>query len=73
MGTFARTGHLTTKSDVWCFGVVLYEILTTRRSIEKNRPRNEQKLLEWVPCGGTRPRASSLAKSWTRDSKAGTP
>lgn len=35
-------------SDVYSFGVVLLELLTGRRSVDKNRPSREQNLVEWA-------------------------
>ncbi|XP_077236372.1 serine/threonine-protein kinase RIPK-like [Tasmannia lanceolata] len=45
---YVMTGHLTVKSDVYSFGVVLLELLTGRRSMDKNRPGREQNLVEWA-------------------------
>ncbi|GKB50513.1 probable receptor-like protein kinase, partial [Tanacetum coccineum] len=45
---YVMTGHLTAKSDVYSFGVVLLEMLTGRRSMDKNRPNGEHNLVEWA-------------------------
>lgn len=57
---YIETGHLTAKSDTWSFGVVTYEILTGRRAMEASRPKNEQKLLEWVRQFPTESRRFSM-------------
>ncbi|XP_057491323.1 receptor-like protein kinase FERONIA isoform X2 [Actinidia eriantha] len=45
---YIATGHLTSKCDVYGFGVVLLEILTGRRSIDIGRPSEEQNLVDWA-------------------------
>lgn len=42
------SGHLTSRSDVYSFGVVLLEMITGRRSMDKNRPNGEHNLVEWA-------------------------
>lgn len=34
---YVLTGHLTTKSDIWAFGVVLLELLSGRLAMDKRR------------------------------------
>ncbi|CAM0943738.1 unnamed protein product [Alopecurus aequalis] len=45
---YITTGHLTAKSDVYSYGVVLLELLSGRRIIDPRRRRREQDLVEWA-------------------------
>ncbi|KAK9097665.1 hypothetical protein Syun_024710 [Stephania yunnanensis] len=45
---YVMTGHLTARSDVYGFGVVLLEMLIGRKALDKSRPSREHNLVEWA-------------------------
>ncbi|XP_042498300.1 probable serine/threonine-protein kinase PBL17 [Macadamia integrifolia] len=45
---YVMTGHLTARSDVYGYGVVLLELLIGRRAMDKSRPSQEHNLVEWA-------------------------
>ncbi|CAL5049135.1 unnamed protein product [Urochloa decumbens] len=45
---YVMTGHLTARSDVYGFGVVLLEMIIGRRAVDKSRPTREHNLVDWA-------------------------
>lgn len=45
---YAMWGQLSVKVDVYSFGVLVLEIVSARKSTQRNFPDEMQSLLEWV-------------------------
>ena len=45
---YAMTGLMTAKSDVYSFGIVLLELLTGRKPLDRTLPQGQRSLVNWV-------------------------
>lgn len=45
---YFQHGKLSDKTDVYAFGVVLLELITGQKAIDRNRPQGEENLVLWV-------------------------
>ena len=48
MFRYAMTGLMTDKSDVYSFGIVLLELLTGRKPLDRTLPQGQRSLVNWV-------------------------
>ncbi|CAN6808422.1 hypothetical protein Bca4012_002777 [Brassica carinata] len=65
---YLLNGHLTTKSDVYSYGVVLLEMLSGRKVVDSNRPPREQKLVDWAkPLLANKKKVSRVIDNRIRD------
>jgi serine/threonine protein kinase len=45
---YLESGHITLRSDIYSFGVVILEVITGRRALDQRRGKAERNLAEWV-------------------------
>ncbi|KAJ9550667.1 hypothetical protein OSB04_014712 [Centaurea solstitialis] len=45
---YILTGHLTARSDIYGFGVVLLEMLIGRKAMDNSKPSHEHNLVDWA-------------------------